>query len=60
MGDNHKNIASPDRDRINPAEAHEVEYWTKELGVNTKQLIATVKAAGPIANDVRTYLKKGK
>ncbi len=57
MSDNLKDVGRPDRDRINVNEAHEVQYWTKELGVNTQQLIAAVKAAGPIAKDVRTYLQ---
>lgn len=58
MADNLKDVGRPDRDLINVNEAHEVQYWTKELGVNTKQLIAAVKAAGTIAKDVRAYLAK--
>ncbi len=30
--------ASQDRSKINMHEAHEVKYWTKELGVNQEQL----------------------
>ena len=57
MSDNLKEVGKQDRDRINVNEAHEVQYWTKELGVNTQQLIAAVKAAGVMAADVRAYLK---
>ena len=57
MSDNLKEVGKEDRDRINVNEAHEVQYWTKELGVNTQQLIAAVKAAGVMAADVREYLK---
>ena len=59
MSDNLKNVGRPDRDRINTSEPHEVQYWTKELGISTKQLVEAVKAVGPIAKDVRAHLRKG-
>lgn len=58
MPDNLKNVGSPDRDRINTSEPHEVQYWTKALGVSAEQLADAVKAVGPMAKDVRSHLGK--
>ncbi|MDQ1190359.1 hypothetical protein QE447_002862 [Stenotrophomonas sp. SORGH_AS282] len=46
MTDDKKNAGSPDRDRINVNEDHELQYWTKALGVNAEELRAAVKAVG--------------
>ncbi|MDB4901429.1 MAG: hypothetical protein JWQ63_710 [Mucilaginibacter sp.] len=56
--DNKNKVGSPDRDRINVKENYEVEYWTKELGINAEQLRKAVEKAGTSAEAVRKYLKK--
>ena len=58
MADNLKNVGRPDRDRINTGEIHEIQYWTKALGVTEQQLKDAVKAVGPVANDVRAHLNR--
>ncbi|MDQ1061292.1 DUF3606 domain-containing protein [Stenotrophomonas sp. SORGH_AS_0282] len=58
MTDDKKNAGSPDRDRINVNEDHELQYWTKALGVNAEELRAAVKAVGPTAAAVRKHLGK--
>jgi hypothetical protein len=57
MPDNLKNVGRPDRDRINTSEDHEIQYWTKELGVSSQQLKEAVKTVGPVADDVRAHLR---
>lgn len=37
--------------------AHEVRYWTKELGVTEAQLRAAVREVGTSVAKVRAYLK---
>lgn len=44
MSDDLKNRGPQDRARINVNEAHELRYWTKELGVTEAQLREAVKA----------------
>jgi len=58
MADDLSNRGPQDRDRINTSEAWELKYWTKELGVTEEALKAAVKAAGPLAADVREELRK--
>ena len=53
-----KNTGKQDRDRINTSEAHEVQYWTKALGVSEQQLKDAVKKVGSMAADVRAHLGK--
>jgi 3-oxoacyl-[acyl-carrier-protein] synthase III len=48
--------ASQDRSKINMHEAHEVKYWTKELGVNQEQLQKLVDKVGNSAAAVRKEL----
>jgi hypothetical protein len=57
MSDNLQNRGAQDRSRISLTEKWEVEYWTKELGVNRDQLEQAVKQAGHSANAVREHLK---
>jgi hypothetical protein len=47
-----------DRARINIREPWEVKYWSKRLGVTPAELRRAVKAAGPMAKNVRRELRK--
>ena len=47
-----------DRLRINVNEDHELEYWTKELGVTPERLRQLVHAFGVMAADIRQVLRK--
>ena len=38
MSDDRKQACAQDRIRINVNEKYEVEYWSKELGVNPERL----------------------
>jgi hypothetical protein len=58
MADDLKNSGGSDRRKINVNQDHEVQYWTKALGVTPEQLKAAVKAVGVEAEDVRKHLKK--
>ena len=60
MSDN-KEIRGPaDRARIALGEQHEVQYWSKELGLSADELRDVVKRVGPMASDVRRALGKEK
>lgn len=59
MSDDLKNAGAQDRARINIHEAHEVAYWTKELGVTKERLEQLVKEAGTSAKAVREKLSAG-
>jgi hypothetical protein len=56
MADDKSNVGSPDRDRIAMSEDHEVQYWTKALGVSKERLQQAVDAVGSSAAKVRRYL----
>jgi hypothetical protein len=58
MTDDLKNRGAADRARINLTEAHEVRYWTKELGISEGELRDVVKKVGVMASDVRRELGK--
>jgi len=58
MADDKSKVGQPDRLRINTSEDYEVHDWARELGVSVEQLRAAVKAVGPMAADVRKYLKQ--
>jgi hypothetical protein len=58
MADNPNLRNSPDSKRINIHEAHEVTYWTKELGLSEKQLSEAVAKYGTSAEAVRKGLGK--
>ncbi len=60
MPDDRENRGSPDRQRINMHEPHEVRYWTKKLGVTEQELTAAVKAAGTSAKDVEGHFARNK
>lgn len=54
--DNLRKRGEPDRIRINVHEAWELQYWSTHLRVTPQQLIAAVKAVGPMVDDVRRPL----
>lgn len=56
MSDDLKNRVAQVRSRINVNEAHELSYWTKELGVTDEQLRQAVKAVGASAIEVGNHL----
>lgn len=58
MADDKTNRGSADRARINVNEAHEVQYWTKELGVTPERLRELVAQHGVMAADVRRAISK--
>ena len=54
--DNLKNRGQQDRSKINMHEAHEVKYWTKQLGVSHDELQKAVDKVGNGAAAVRKQL----
>lgn len=58
MSDDRSNRGAQDRARINVHENHELEYWTKALGVSREELERAVKAVGVSADAVREHLGK--
>lgn len=56
--DDKTNTGSPDRDRISLGQEHEVQYWTKALGVSRDELQKAVQAVGPTVDAVRRHLGK--
>jgi hypothetical protein len=58
MPDDKSKQGAADRSRINVNESHEVNYWTKELGVTKEKLEAAVKKVGVMVADVRKHLAK--
>jgi hypothetical protein len=54
--DDLKKKGQQDRSRINMQEAHEVRYWTQELGVTKEQLQKLVDKVGNSAAAVRKEL----
>jgi len=57
MSDDLKNRGAQDRSRIALGEEHEVQYWTKALGVSREALEKAVEKVGNSAEAVRNYLK---
>ena len=58
MPDDLDNRGTPDRYRISLNEDHEVQYWTKTLGVSREELERTVRLVGNSADAVRRALTK--
>lgn len=58
MSDDLTNRGPQDRARINVNEAHELRYWTKELGVSEQRLKEAVKSVGVSVEAVKEHLKK--
>lgn len=57
MSDDLQNRGQQDRNRINLHEKHEIQYWTKALGVTQEELERAVKSAGNSADAVRQHLR---
>lgn len=58
MADDKTKRGKQDRTRINTSEKYELDYWKQELGVSGQQVAGAVRAVGPMAKDVRAYLKR--
>lgn len=58
MADDLKKRGPQDASRINVHEEWEVRYWCQHLGCTREQLLAAVKAVGPVATNVRRHLAK--
>jgi hypothetical protein len=58
MADDLKQTGKPDDQRINIEQDHELNYWSKELGVSREELRNAVKRAGPVVRDVRQHLSR--
>jgi hypothetical protein len=57
MADDKTKRGKPDRIRINVHEKWELDYWKDALDVSGQQLAAAVRKVGPMAKDVKKYLK---
>lgn len=58
MADDLKQTGKADDQRINVEQDHELNYWSKELGVSREQLRNAVQQAGPMVRDVRRQLNR--
>jgi hypothetical protein len=58
MADDKSNRGSPDRDRINLSQEHEVRYWSERFGVSPEQLKEAVRQAGPTVDAVEKQLRR--
>jgi hypothetical protein len=58
MSDDTSKRGPQDRNRIDVNEKWELQYWTKELGVDAETLKSTVQRVGPMVNDVRGALRQ--
>ena len=58
MADDLKQTGKPDDQRINVDQDHEVNYWSKELGVSRDELRRAVQQAGPFVKNVRQHLNR--
>ena len=56
MSDDLNNRGAQDRSRISLSEPHEVQYWTKALGVSADELKRLVDRVGHSADAVRKEL----
>ena len=57
MSDDPSKRGPQDRSRIDVHTRHELDYWTKELGVDEETLKATVNRVGPMVDKVRSELR---
>jgi hypothetical protein len=58
MADDLKKRGPQDRSRINTTEDHELQYWTKELGVSAVDLKRMVQMHGNSAEKIREVVGK--
>jgi hypothetical protein len=57
MPDDRSRRESPDRERIDIHDEHEVRNWAMSLKVTPEQLKAAVSKVGTSADQVRQYLR---
>lgn len=58
MSDDTSKRGPADRSRIDLSENWDLQYWTKELGVDADTLKAIVQRVGPMVSDVRGALRQ--
>jgi hypothetical protein len=58
MPDDKSKRSGPDRSKINMSQDHEVQYWTKHLGITRDELQRAVDKVGNSAAAVRKELGK--
>lgn len=58
MADDLKQTGRQDDQRINLDQDHEVNYWSKELGVSREELRRAVEQAGPMVKNARQHLNR--
>jgi hypothetical protein len=58
MSDDKANRGSPDRDRINVNQQHELRYWSEKFGVTPDQLKQAVQDVGPLVTKVQQRLQQ--
>lgn len=57
MADDPNERGPADGGRIDVSQKHELQYWTRELGVDAETLKATVNRVGPMVDKVRNELR---
>ena len=55
--DDKSKVESVNRERINPVEAYEMEYWSQKFGVTYEQLKSAIRAVGNSIAAVEKQLK---
>lgn len=58
MADEKSERSNTDPDRINISEDYELQDWSQKFVVSPDELMAAVRAVGPMAADVARYLGK--
>lgn len=58
MSDDLTHPGAPDPEKVNIGQQHEVDYWTKALGVSEEKLREAVSAVGVMIKDIKAYLNK--
>src|SRR4051794_39379711 len=58
MADDLKQTGTPDDQRFNPEQDHELAYWSEKLGVSRDELREAVQSAGPMVKDVQRHLNR--
>jgi hypothetical protein len=58
MSDDKTDRGSPDRDRINVNQPHELRYWSEKFGVTPDELKQAVQDVGPTVAKVEQRLQQ--
>ncbi|WP_016854804.1 DUF3606 domain-containing protein [Halomonas smyrnensis] len=58
MSDNLQHRGSPDTEKVNLGQPHEIQYWTERFGVSEQKLRQAVDAVGVYVTDIEAYLKR--